>query len=157
MRLCFEEAKRGLKKGEFPFASCVVKDGKTISLVHNKQRSTHSLDVTEHAEVQAIREACRKLKTTQLSECVLYTDCEPCVMCYGTAYWAGISRIVYGGRVEDVANYEADNPLIISIEKLNELGKSKIEIVGDFLRDESLEILREYSYEGRRGKSQKNI
>lgn len=69
-----------------PFGAVIVKDGKIIAKSANKVTSSN--DPTAHAEVAAIRLACKKLKTFDLSGCTVYTSCEPCPMCLGALYWA---------------------------------------------------------------------
>jgi tRNA(Arg) A34 adenosine deaminase TadA len=65
------------------------------------------MDPTAHAEVHAIRAACRKLKSISLKGHTLYTTCEPCPMCMGAILWAGLDRVVYGATIDDAANYYA--------------------------------------------------
>lgn len=84
-----------------PFGAVIVKDGKVIA----KSANTVTLknDPTAHAEVSAIRLACRKLKTFDLSGCVIYTSCEPCPMCLSAIYWAQIDSIFYANTKKDAA------------------------------------------------------
>lgn len=84
-----------------PFGAVVVKDGKIIAKSANKV--TLKNDPTAHAEVSAIRLACRKLKTFDLSGCVIYTSCEPCPMCLSAIYWAQIGSIYYANTKMDAA------------------------------------------------------
>jgi guanine deaminase len=91
---------RGMRRGKGgPFGALVVKDGHVIGRGCNEV--TSSLDPTAHAEVNAIRAACRKLKDFSLEGCVLYTSCEPCPMCLGAAYWARVGRVVYANTRRD--------------------------------------------------------
>lgn len=82
-----------------PFAAVVVKDGVVIGEGVNRVVATH--DPTSHGEVEAIRDACRKLKTWDLSGCDLYTTCEPCEMCVATMFWARIDRVFYAAHLSD--------------------------------------------------------
>ena len=102
MRLAINKAKQGIKQGQTPFGACISKDGEVISCVHNIV--WESLDITAHAEISAIREACKKLNTVDLSGCVIYSTCEPCPMCFSACHWAKISKIVYGAQIEDAKN-----------------------------------------------------
>jgi len=86
MRIALETAWNGVKQGEAPFGACLVKEGRVVVRVHNVAR--RSWDITAHAEVQAIRDACRMLKTLDLSDTVLYATCEPCPMCFSASVWA---------------------------------------------------------------------
>ena len=82
-----KEARKGLKAGHGgPFGAVIVKNGKIIARGHN--RVTSSNDPTAHAEVTAIRAACKKLKSFELKGCIIYSSCEPCPMCLGAIYWA---------------------------------------------------------------------
>jgi guanine deaminase len=85
------------------FGAVVVKEGKIIGEGYN-QVVKHN-DPTWHAEMHAIREACKKLKTPHLTGCTLYTSAEPCPMCLGAAYWAQIGQIYHAATVEDAKKY----------------------------------------------------
>lgn len=88
-------------QGGGPFGAVIVKDGKVVSAAGNTV--TPDNDPTAHAEVNAIRDACKELKTFDLSGCVLYTSCEPCPMCLSASYWARIGRIYYAAGRDDAA------------------------------------------------------
>lgn len=92
-------AVRNVSEGGGPFGAVIVKDGKIVARGVN--RVTASLDPTAHAEVQAIRAACRALGSFSLEGCVLYTSCEPCPMCLSAVYWARIDRIFYACTRDD--------------------------------------------------------
>jgi len=94
-------AEEGIAKGCGPFGAIVVKDGTILAEAVN--RVTLDSDPTAHAEVVAIREAAKALKCHNLSDCTLYCSCEPCPMCLGAIYWAGISRVVYACDRHDAA------------------------------------------------------
>ncbi|MES2873620.1 MAG: nucleoside deaminase [Bacteroidota bacterium] len=93
-----------------PFGAVVVKDGKLLAKSANKV--TTILDPTAHAEVSAIRIACKKLKTYHLSGCVIYTSCEPCPMCLGAIYWAHIDKIYYANTKKDAQLIGFDDQFI---------------------------------------------
>ena len=76
-----------------PFGAVVVKEGVIVGEGYNRVTSIN--DPTAHAEIMAIRDACRKLETFQLAGCEIYSSCEPCPMCLGAIYWAGIKKVVY--------------------------------------------------------------
>jgi guanine deaminase len=84
-----------------PFGAVIVKDGQIVGKGHNLVSSTQ--DPTAHAEIVAIRDACRYLETADLDDCVIYTSCEPCPMCLGAIYWAKISKIYYACDRKDAA------------------------------------------------------
>ncbi len=93
-----------------PFAAVVVKDGAIVAAGANQVTSTN--DPTAHAEVVAIREACRKLSSFQLDGCDLYTTCEPCPMCLGAIYWARPARVFYACTHKDAAAFGFDDSFI---------------------------------------------
>jgi guanine deaminase len=93
-----------------PFAALVVKDGQVIA--EGTNRVTSANDPTAHAEIVAIREACRTLGDFQLHGCDLYTTCEPCPMCLGAIYWARPARILYAATAADAANAGFDDAFI---------------------------------------------
>jgi guanine deaminase len=93
-----------------PFGAVVVKDGKIIARAANSVTSTN--DPTAHAEVNAIREACKILNTHQLTGCEIYTSCEPCPMCLGAIYWARPDKVYYANTKKDAAAINFDDDFI---------------------------------------------
>ncbi len=96
--------------GGGPFAAVVVKDG--AILAEGTNRVTSANDPTAHAEVVAIREACRALNHFQLTGCEIYTTCEPCPMCLGAIYWARPERVYFAASAKDAARYGFDDAFI---------------------------------------------
>src|SRR5580692_457276 len=90
-----------------PFGAVVVCHGEIIARGWN--RVTSANDPTAHAEITAIRAACRKLKTFQLKDCELYTSCEPCPMCLAAIYWARLKRVYYANTRDDAAGIQFDD------------------------------------------------
>lgn len=90
-----------------PFAAVVVKDGKIVAEGTNRVTTTN--DPTAHAEIVAIREACRKLGHFRLTGCEIYTTCEPCPMCFGAIYWARPERIYFANTAQDAAQIGFDD------------------------------------------------
>jgi tRNA(Arg) A34 adenosine deaminase TadA len=90
-----------------PFGAVVVLDGKVLAAAGNSVTRDH--DPTAHAEVNAIREACRKAGNPHIDGAVLYSSCEPCPMCYCTAYWARLGKIFYGASWDDYADLFDDS------------------------------------------------
>jgi len=93
-----------------PFGCIIVKDGKIIGSGNNKVTSSN--DPTAHAEIIAIRDACQKLNSFQLDDCVIYTSCEPCPMCLGAIYWARPKKVYYGSNKSDAAKIGFDDDFI---------------------------------------------
>ncbi|MGA9405915.1 MAG: nucleoside deaminase, partial [Bacteroidota bacterium] len=108
MKEAIELSRKNIREGKGgPFATVVVKEGKIIASGTNLVTSTN--DPTAHAEVVAIREACRALGTFQLTGCELYTSCEPCPMCLGAIYWARPDKIFYANTHIDAAGIGFDD------------------------------------------------
>ena len=102
MKRAIQLAKDGVNNNGGPFGAVVVKNGKIVAESYN--RVTLSNDPTAHAEVLAIRKACNVLNTFDLSGCDIYSSCEPCPMCLGAIYWAGITKVVYACNRLDAEN-----------------------------------------------------
>ncbi|MCL4135520.1 UNVERIFIED_CONTAM: hypothetical protein GTU68_054925 [Idotea baltica] len=93
-----------------PFGCVIVKNGKIIGKGNNKVTSNN--DPTAHAEVTAIRDACKNLNSFQLEGCIIYTSCEPCPMCLGAIYWARPDKVYFGCNQIDAANIGFDDAFI---------------------------------------------
>ena len=119
-----------------PFAALVAKQGNVIGEGANSVTGTN--DPTAHAEVVAIRAACRALGTFQLIDCELYTTCEPCPMCLGAIYWARPARVFYAGVAADAADAGFDDAFIY--EELQRPPESRRIPMTQLMREESLAI-----------------
>jgi len=93
-----------------PFGAVVVRNGKVVGRGSNQVTSAN--DPTAHAEIVAIREACKRLKTFQLDDCDLYTSCEPCPMCLSAIYWARLANVFYANTRKDAAKINFDDDFI---------------------------------------------
>ena len=124
-----------------PFGTVIVKDGKVIARGVNSVTLTN--DPTAHAEIVAIRKACRALKTFQLAGCDIYTSCEPCPMCLAAIYWARPDRIFFAGSKEDAAAINFDDKLIYD-EIAKPVGERKI-FTQQVLREQALEAFKKWS------------
>jgi len=142
MRKAIAKAREGIKKGQAPFGACIVRDGRIVACVHNSVWAKN--DITAHAEVEAIRAACRKLGTVDLSGCVIYATCEPCPMCFSAIHWARIEKIVFGARIRD-AEAAGFSELPITNRQMCEHGRCPVEVVGGVLRKENLALFKEWS------------
>src|SRR5487761_2789471 len=121
-----------------PFGAVVVRQGKIVGRGWNQVTSTN--DPTAHAEVSAIRDACKKLKTFQLEDCELYTSCEPCPMCLAAIYWARFKKVYYGNTRKDAAKIDFDDDLIYR-EVARPIAK-RIIPMKQLLRPEALEVFK---------------
>ena len=111
MRRAIELSIENVRSGRGgPFAALVVKDGEILAAGTNLV--TSGCDPTAHAEVVAIREACRKLGEFQLAGCEIYTTCEPCPMCLGAIYWARPARVYFANTASDAAAIGFDDSFI---------------------------------------------
>lgn len=99
MDIAAELSIENIDNGGGPFGAVIVRDGEIVSTGVNTV--TNDNDPTAHAEINAIRHACKKLQTFQLSGCVIYSSCEPCPMCLSALYWAGVGKIYFGNTKED--------------------------------------------------------
>ena len=117
-----------------PFGSVIVKDSEIIA--EGANRVTSSNDPPAHGEVVAIREACKKLKTFDLSGCEIYTSCEPCPMCLSAIYWSRLDKIYYANTREDAKNIDFDDSFIY-LEIPKKIGDRKIKMI-QMLRDDAL-------------------
>lgn len=132
IRLAIENVRAG--RGG-PFAALVVKDGKILAEGTNCVTSLN--DPTAHAEILAIREACRKLGNFELSGCEIYASCEPCPMCLGAIYWARLAKLFFGATGADAAKIGFDDSLIYR-EIVKPIGKRRIPAL-QLMRKEALE------------------
>lgn len=120
-------AEKGIEHDEGgPFGCVIVKDDKIIGSGNNKVISTN--DPTAHAEIIAIREACKNLNSFQLEDCEIYTSCEPCPMCLGAIYWARPKVIYYGNTRKDAAKIGFDDSMIYD-EIGSDLSSRKIPVI----------------------------
>lgn len=110
MMRAIELAKQSIDNCGGPFGAVIVKDGKIIAETSNSV--TKDNDPTAHAEVNCIRQACKKLNTFMLDGCEIYASSEPCPMCFGAIYWAHIDKIYYAGTREDAAYGGFDDDFI---------------------------------------------
>ena len=111
MQRAIDLSRKGMQSNEGgPFGAVVVKDGKIIAEGNNCVTSTN--DPTAHAEVVAIRNACKKLNSFQLDGCTIYTSCEPCPMCLGAIYWARPEKLFYACNKQDAAEIGFDDAFI---------------------------------------------
>ena len=127
-----------------PFGACVVKDGEIIGKGIN--RVIKDNDPTAHAEVVAIRNACKKLDTYDLSGCEIYTSCYPCPMCLSAIIWSNIKKVYYGNTKEDAAEIGfRDEHIYEYIEKLsNNVQDKKVLNLKSLNREEALEVFKSY-------------
>jgi tRNA(adenine34) deaminase len=142
MRIALGQARVAYEKGEVPVGAVMVYEGRILVKAHNGPIKKH--DPTAHAEIEAIRKACRKISNYRLCDTTLYTTLEPCAMCAGAILQARVKRVVYG----------ADDPKNGAVVSLYRLFDDKrfnhiVEIAGGVLKDACTEILRGFFQEKR--------
>jgi guanine deaminase len=138
IRLSIQMMRRG--KGG-PFGAVVVKGNKIVGRGSNQVTSIH--DPTAHAEIVAIRDACKRLKTFSLEDCDLYTSCEPCPMCLSAVYWSRIGNLFYGNTRKDAAKIAFDDDEIYR-EVALPIRKRKL-VMKPLLRTEALVAFKEWA------------
>ena len=124
-----------------PFGAVVVKNGVIIGEGYNNVTSNN--DPTAHAEVTAIRNACKKLGTFQLEDCIIYTSCEPCPMCLGAIYWARPKKVFFGCNREDAADIGFDDQFIYD-ELEKEFEQRQIKLIR-LMREDALSAFNQWS------------
>ena len=138
IKLSIDNVKSG--KGG-PFGAVIVKDGKIIA--HGTNEVTSSNDPTAHAEVVAIRNACKMLGTFQLDNCDIYTSCEPCPMCLGAIYWSRPARLFFANTKKDAADINFDYQFIY--QELEIPYQDRKLFTQQLLREEALEAFKLWS------------
>ena len=141
MREAIRLADESMEHGGGPFGAIIVKDGKIIAGSANSVTTDN--DPTAHAEVNAIRQACQSLGTFSLKGCVIYTSCEPCPMCLGAIYWAGIDCIYYANTRKDAADIDFADDFIY--DELNRPLEERTLPIIPMLRDEALHTFRNWN------------
>ena len=142
MQLAIEEANKNFKRLDGgPFGACIVRKNKILAIARNTVLKDNN--PTAHAEVNAIRQASKMLKSFDLSGCTIYTTTEPCPMCFSAIHWSRIDTLIYGSSIAN-AKVRGFNELAISSAKMRTLGKSKIKIHHRYLREECLELFKKW-------------
>ncbi|MCX7794088.1 MAG: tRNA adenosine(34) deaminase TadA [Thermodesulfovibrionales bacterium] len=137
IKFAIEEALKASEKEEVPVGAVIVLDGKVIARAHNQKESLP--DATAHAELIAIKEACRKINNWRLEEATIYVTKEPCIMCAGAILNARIKRLVYGcddpkgGAVKSLYN-------VLNDQRLNH----QVEVIGGVMEEECKRILKDF-------------
>ena len=138
MRRAIALSIESVNSGGGPFGAVIARNGEIVAEGSNNVTSHH--DPTAHAEVSAIREACRKLETFDLSGCDIYTSCEPCPMCLGAIYWAHLDKIYYANDRKDAGKIGFDDDFIYKEFDLKPADRLKPSEV--LMRKEALEAFR---------------
>lgn len=138
VRIC----RAGILAGQSPFAAVIARrDGRILAAAHNSVRA--STDPTAHAEVNAIRAACRALERIDLSGHVMFTTCEPCPMCAAAIHWARLDEVAWGASIADAAS-AGFRELSMPCAELYRVGGSRVRAHGGIGTGECRELFREW-------------
>jgi tRNA(Arg) A34 adenosine deaminase TadA len=140
LRRCFEVARRSMAHGNHPFGAILVDERGNV-LIETENGYMPSRDSTAHAERLLATQACRTLDTETLRKATLYSSAEPCAMCAGAIYWAGIGRVVYGlseHRLRTLTGNHPENPTLdLPCREVFKSGQRATEVAGPMLEDEA--------------------
>lgn len=136
MYLAFEEAKKAKARGDWPFGAVIIKGNKVVGKGHVTDKSGG--DVTDHAELVALRDACHNLRTNNLAGCLIYCSNEPCMMCAAGIFQAGIGSVFIGVSRDDLPHLLRSRKL--RIEDLAQDSRHEIKIQRGLLKDEILTL-----------------
>jgi guanine deaminase len=134
MQRAIELSIKSIHNGTGPFGAVIIKDNKIISEGNNIVTSSN--DPTSHAEIVAIRNACKSLNNFVLKDCELYTTCEPCPMCLSAIYWARIDRVYYANTRKDAQKIDFSDSMIY--EELNKTIKDRKIPMHQMMREEAI-------------------
>ncbi|MGB0717669.1 MAG: nucleoside deaminase [Phycisphaerae bacterium] len=144
MHAAVDICRHGIAAGQSPFGAVIAdRSGNIVVAEHNRVRET--TDATAHAEVTAIRAACTKLGTSNLTGHIIASTCEPCPMCAAAIHWARLDGVVYGASIEDAQQAEF-NELALATEKVYTDGGSSVKIFPRVLRDECCGLFNEWKH-----------
>jgi guanine deaminase len=141
MRVALAKCREAIAAGQTPFGAAIVRGDELVVAAHNVVWQT--TDITAHAEVNAIRLACRKTGGVDLSGCRIYSTTEPCPMCFAACHWAKLEAIYFGATIAD-ARASGFSELAIPNEQMKELGGSRIRIVSGVLAQEARELFEQW-------------
>jgi guanine deaminase len=141
MQLAIDKCRQGLALGQSPFGCAIARDGEILSCSHNTVVLT--TDITAHAEVNAIREACKHIANIFLEGAIVATTCEPCPMCMSALHWARVDTVYYGATIAD-AEVAGFNELQLPAAELLRIGGSKLKLIPQLLPEECKKLFAEW-------------
>ena len=133
MQLAIEKCQQGIAAGQTPFGCAIARDDNVLAVTHNTVLA--STDITAHAEVNAIREACHLCDDIFLESAIVATTCEPCPMCMAALHWARVDTVYYGATIGD-AEAGGFNELHLPAAEVVRLGDSRVKLVPHVLRSQ---------------------
>jgi guanine deaminase len=141
MNLAIEKARQGISLGQSPFGCAIALDGELLACEHNTVLD--GPDITAHAEVNAVRAACRKSGQILLEGAIVATTCEPCPMCMAALHWARAETVYFGASIPD-ASAAGFNELQLPAQRLLELGGSSVRLVSGLLVEPCRELFQQW-------------
>jgi tRNA(Arg) A34 adenosine deaminase TadA len=142
MKRAIEVARQGVAAGQSPFGCAVYWQGEVVACEHN--RVLESTDITAHAEITALRTACRQVGEILLPGAIVATTCEPCPMCMAALHWARVELVYFGATITD-AGRAGFNELSLPAEEVVRLGGSSVKLVRGILTDECCRLFDEWN------------
>lgn len=143
LRRCFDVARRSQTRGNHPFGAILVDSAREV-LIEAENGFLPDRDMTGHAERLLATQACKRIAPAVLAGATLYSSAEPCAMCAGAIYWAGIGRVVFGlseRRLKELTGNHSENPTLdLPCRLVFAAGQRKTDIVGPLLEDEAAEL-----------------
>lgn len=147
MRAAIEVAQRGIAAKQSPFGCAIARGDQLVTANHNTVVA--DLDITAHAEINALRAACRMLGQIHLSDCIVATTCEPCPMCMAALHWARVKRVYFGASIADAAG-AGFNEMPVSAADLLSQGGSQVVLTPGLLQEACVELFAQWQQQPER-------
>jgi guanine deaminase len=141
MQLAIEKCREGIAAGQSPFGCVIERDGQLLAAAHNTV--VQATDITAHAEIAALRQACRAVGDVLLEGAIVASTCEPCPMCMAALHWARVDTVYYGATIAEAAR-AGFNELHLSAAELLRLGRSRVRLVPGILPEECRQLFAEW-------------
>ncbi|MGE0758879.1 MAG: nucleoside deaminase [Pirellulaceae bacterium] len=141
MRHAIAAARQGIADGQSPFGCAIACGDELIAVEHNLVLAT--TDITAHAEITALRSACRQRRAIHLVGCIVASTCEPCPMCMAALHWARVDAVYFGATIADAA-HAGFNELAIPAEEVLRRGRSQVRLVPEILPAECQALFGEF-------------
>lgn len=141
MQLAVDAARAGVVNGQSPFGCAIARDDRVLAVAHNTVVA--SIDITAHAEINALRSACQVAEQVHLEDCLVATTCEPCPMCMAALHWARVGTVMFGATIAD-AESAGFNELRVPAAEVLKIGGSKVRLESGVLAEECRQLFREW-------------
>ena len=141
MQLAVDAAETGIAAGQSPFGCAIARGDDVLAVAHNTVVA--STDITAHAEVNALRAACRAANQVHLDGCLVATTCEPCPMCMAALHWARVSMVIFGATIAD-AESAGFNELRVPAAEVLKIGGSSVKLEGGVLTSKCQQLFQDW-------------